>query len=79
MHAAYEKVLVEIAESLHTSRNILVALFALQSWKSFVRCWMRAVVTLVDPKGSSDVSDKSTKVAQDIFKVHIRNLDLITL
>lgn len=40
---------------------------------------MRAVATLVDAKGSSDVSDKSTKVAQDIFKVHIRNLDLITL
>nr|CAD1842905.1 unnamed protein product [Ananas comosus var. bracteatus] len=72
VHAAYEKVLVEIAESLHTSRNILVALFAFQSWKSFVRCWMRAVVTLVDPKGSSDVSDKSTKVAQDIFKIICR-------
>ncbi|XP_010936627.1 protein RST1 isoform X1 [Elaeis guineensis] len=68
LHSVYEKTLLEIAESLHTSRNILFALLALQSWKPFIHHWMRAVVILTDAKTSSDALDKSSRAASNIFK-----------
>ncbi|KAK7356865.1 hypothetical protein VNO80_16145 [Phaseolus coccineus] len=42
VHTGYEIALVEVAASLQLSRNILLALMALQSWKGFVRRWMKA-------------------------------------
>ncbi|XP_072999773.1 protein RST1 isoform X2 [Typha latifolia] len=69
VHAAYEKALVEIAESLHTSRNIVLALLALQSWKCFIDRWMKAVVMLAEAKGPSNVLDESSKAANNIFKI----------
>ncbi|XP_038982948.1 protein RST1 isoform X2 [Phoenix dactylifera] len=68
LHSVYEKTLLEIAESLHTSRNILFALLALQSWKPFIHHWMGAVAIHTDAKGSSDGLDKSSRAASDIFK-----------
>jgi len=59
---------VEIAESMYVSRNIVVALLALQSWKSFVSNWMQAVVALLDTKDSSKLN-KAMKAANDIFKI----------
>lgn len=59
---------MEMAESMFISRNIVVALLALHSWKSFVSHWMQAVVTLLDTKESSKLN-KPLKAANDIFKV----------
>ncbi|PNT70012.1 hypothetical protein BRADI_2g04280v3 [Brachypodium distachyon] len=68
LHAAYEQALVEMAESIYISRNIMVALLALHSWKSFVSHWMQAVVALLDIKESSKLN-KPLKAANDIFKI----------
>jgi hypothetical protein len=68
VHAAYEQALVEMAESMFISRNIVVALLALHSWKSFVSHWMQAAVALLDTKESTKLN-KPLKAANDIFKV----------
>ncbi|XP_020405686.1 protein RST1 isoform X4 [Zea mays] len=68
VHSAFEQAFVEIAESMYVSRNIVVALLALQSWKSFVSNWMQAVVALLDTKDSSKLN-KAMKAANDIFKI----------
>lgn len=68
VHAAYEQALVEMAESMFISRNIVVALLALDSWKSFVSHWMQAVVALLGTKESS-MLNKPLKAANDIFKI----------
>lgn len=70
VHSAFEQAFVEIAESMYVSRNIAVALLALQSWKTFVSNWMQAVVALLDIKESSKLN-KAMKAANDIFKVYI--------
>ncbi|WOL02957.1 protein RST1 isoform X1 [Canna indica] len=67
LHTAYENALLEILESLYVSRNIFIALLALQSWKPFMHRWLRAVVVLAEAKSSSK-SDKSSKAANDILK-----------
>ncbi|MED6107816.1 hypothetical protein PIB30_017705 [Stylosanthes scabra] len=59
--------LVEIASSLQLSRNILLALMALQSWKGFVRRWMKAYIVSYDTKAQG-VLDKMSKAASDILK-----------
>lgn len=68
VHAAYEQALVEMAESMYISRNMVVALLALHSWKSFVSNWMQAVIACLDTKESSKLN-KASKAADDIFKV----------
>ncbi|KAF6157441.1 hypothetical protein GIB67_004379 [Kingdonia uniflora] len=68
LHAAYENALVEIAESLHLSRNLLIAQLSLQSWITFMQRWMKAVITLLGSKVPSNASDKTTKAADDILK-----------
>ncbi|KAF7819538.1 protein RST1 isoform X1 [Senna tora] len=68
VHAGYVNAMVEIAASLQLSRNILVALMALQSWKSFMRRWMRACIFSYDAKAQSAVLDKTSKAASDILK-----------
>jgi len=70
VHSAFDQAFVEIAESMYMSRNIAVALLALQSWKSFVSNWMQAVVSLLDIKEPSKLN-KAMKAANDIFKVYI--------
>lgn len=69
IHASFEKALMEIAESLPLSRNILIALLALDSWKTFIRQWMKAMVTSADAKGSSIELDNGLKIAGDILKI----------
>ncbi|KAJ4973244.1 hypothetical protein NE237_006418 [Protea cynaroides] len=68
LHTSYENVLVEVAESLQLSRNILVALLSIQSWKPFLQRWMRAAFMFVDTKMQSSVLDKTSKIANDILK-----------
>ncbi|KAJ6965744.1 hypothetical protein NC652_003584 [Populus alba x Populus x berolinensis] len=67
-HAGYECALVEIAASLQLSRNIFTALLSLQSWKSFMRRWIRANISSLDAKAPSVSLDKTSKAATDILK-----------
>ncbi|KAI8028996.1 Protein RST1 [Camellia lanceoleosa] len=69
VHAKYENALVEIAASLQLSRNILIALLSLQSWKPFMQRWLRACVTFLDAKAPSTVLDKTSKAANGILKI----------
>ncbi|CAL5325285.1 unnamed protein product [Camellia sinensis] len=69
VHAKYENALVEIAASLQLSRNILIALLSLQSWKPFIQRWLRACVTFLDAKAPSTVLDKTSKAANGILKI----------
>ncbi|XP_039143794.1 protein RST1 isoform X3 [Dioscorea cayenensis subsp. rotundata] len=68
LHTTYENALLEIAEALNLPRNILFALLSIQSWKPFLHHWMRAAITLTE-KVSSKSSEKSSRAANDIFKV----------
>ncbi|XAR51899.1 hypothetical protein NMG60_11006692 [Bertholletia excelsa] len=68
VHAKYENVLVEIASSLQLSRNIIIALLSLQSWKPFMESWMRSCVTFLDAKAPSTVN-KTSKAANGILKI----------
>ncbi|KAK4603584.1 hypothetical protein RGQ29_012198 [Quercus rubra] len=71
-HAEYENAMVEIAASLQLSRNIFVALLALQSWKPFMQRWIRADILYFDAKSPTIILDKSSKAANDILKSMIR-------
>ncbi|XVF58012.1 hypothetical protein PTKIN_Ptkin07bG0028200 [Pterospermum kingtungense] len=71
-HSGYEDMMVQLATSLQLSRNIFVALLSLQSWKAFVRRWMRANILSIDSKVSAIVSDKTSKAANDILKSMMR-------
>ncbi|KAL5152789.1 Protein RST1 [Glycine soja] len=75
VHAGYENALVEVAASLQLSRNILLALMALQSWKGFMRRWMKAYTLSYDAKAQSSVLDKTSKAASDILKSMIAIAD----
>lgn len=70
VHEAYETALLDLAESLHVPRNLAVALLVMQSWKVFLDHWLNAAVNANVKNISSDVSDKTRKAANDIFKVH---------
>ncbi|XP_038703770.1 protein RST1 isoform X2 [Tripterygium wilfordii] len=72
VHSEYENALVEIAASLQLSRNIFVALLSLQSWKSFMRRWMRANTLSLDAKVTPITLDKTSRAANDIMKRIIR-------
>ncbi|XVE84015.1 hypothetical protein DITRI_Ditri16bG0134800 [Diplodiscus trichospermus] len=71
-HSGYEDMMVQTAASLELSRNIFVALLSLQSWKAFVRRWMRANILSIDAKVSVVISDKTSKAANDILKSMMR-------
>ncbi|XP_012483835.1 protein RST1 [Gossypium raimondii] len=71
-HSGYEDIMVQIAASLQLSRNIFVALLSLESWKAFVRRWMRANILSIDAKASVVVSDKTSKAANSILKSMMR-------
>ncbi|KAK9067315.1 hypothetical protein SSX86_014641 [Deinandra increscens subsp. villosa] len=75
LHGRYENALVEIAASLQLSRNIIVALLSLQSWKPFLHRWLQCCVTLMDVKASSSVLDITSKAADDILKCMIQKAE----
>nr|XP_043615297.1 protein RST1 [Erigeron canadensis] len=68
LHAKYEMALVEIAASLQLSRNMIVALLSLQSWKPFLQHWLHACIKLLDIKAPTSVLDTTSKAADDILK-----------
>ncbi|KAM3286727.1 protein RST1 isoform X1 [Capsicum chacoense] len=68
VQAKYEASLADIATSLQLSRNILIAILSLQSWKPFMQRWMRAHILLLDAKLQTAVLDKTPKAAMEILK-----------
>lgn len=70
VHTRYENAVVEIAASLQLSRNILLALLSLQSWKPFMQRWMRANISSFNAKAPTTILDKTSKAANAILKVH---------
>lgn len=72
VHRRYESALVEISASLQLSRNSLIALLSMQSWKPFMQRWMKDCVTLLGVKPSSTVLDKSVEIANSILKIIMR-------
>lgn len=77
MHAKYEDAALEISASLPLSRNIMLALLSLQSWKPFMQRWLRSSIVVLESKEHSTVLDKTLKAASGILKVHCTPLSLI--
>nr|GMD91029.1 protein translocase subunit SECA2, chloroplastic isoform X2 [Ipomoea batatas] len=55
----YKNAVVEIADSLQLSRNVLIALLALQSWKPFMQRWIKAHIMLLDTKCLIEIAERS--------------------
>ncbi|KAK4774399.1 hypothetical protein SAY86_009334 [Trapa natans] len=66
--AEYENVFLDIAASLQLWRNSFLALLSLQSWKSFMQGWIKAKTLSSDGKGSSTVSERTSKAASNILE-----------
>lgn len=71
--AEYDNAFVDIATSLQLSRNSFLALLSLQSWKSFMQGWIRAKTLSSGNKGSSSVSDRTSKAASNILEVRFHS------
>lgn len=74
MHSIYEDATLEISASLLLSRNILLALLALQSWKPFMERWLRSSIMVLEAKAHRPMLDKTVKAATDILKVQCTRL-----
>ncbi|XP_056699417.1 protein RST1 isoform X3 [Spinacia oleracea] len=66
--AKYHNMLKDVAASLYLSRNIVIALISLQSWKSFMQNWLNEYTSTLDVKASSTPLDKISKAAHNILK-----------
>ncbi|XP_022989080.1 protein RST1 isoform X1 [Cucurbita maxima] len=67
-HASYVDAMCEIAESLQLSRNIVMALLALESWKAFMERWLKSEVFSFDVRDTAVISEKTCKAANAILK-----------
>lgn len=74
MHSIYEDASLEISASLLLSRNILLALLSLQSWKPFMERWLRSSIMVLEAKAHRTVLEKTLKAATDILKVQCTRL-----
>ncbi|KAH9602275.1 hypothetical protein KSS87_015436 [Heliosperma pusillum] len=63
----YHNIVKDVSGSLHLSRNTLLALLSLQSWKSLMKRWLKDY-NCVLVKASSTVFDRTSKAANDILK-----------
>ncbi|KAL1537101.1 protein RST1 isoform X1 [Salvia divinorum] len=72
VHSKYENAAVEISGSLLLSRNILLALLSLQSWKPFMERWLRSSIMVLEAKAHLTVLDKTSKAATDMLKILTR-------
>lgn len=70
MDAKYEDAALEISASLLLSRNILLALLSLQSWKPFMQRWLKSSIMVLESKEHGSILDKTLKAASGILKVH---------
>ncbi|GLJ05985.1 hypothetical protein SUGI_0029950 [Cryptomeria japonica] len=67
--AKYKDALMENAEGIQLSRNIFLALLSLQSWLSFMRCWLRAKIMVFEAEGVCDGLEQITlKAAKSILQ-----------
>ncbi|KAL9254781.1 RST1-like protein [Drosera capensis] len=64
----YASAMKEITISLQLSRNVIMALISLQSWKPFMQRWLSAYLSFLDKDPSSKTLDKTSKAANDILK-----------
>lgn len=69
MNVEFEDAFLETVSSLKLSRNILIALISIQSWKPFMRRWMKVQLMLRETKAHSSMLDKSSNAATYILKV----------
>ncbi|KAL0351037.1 UNVERIFIED_CONTAM: protein RST1 [Sesamum radiatum] len=69
VHAKYEDAVVDICASLQLSRNCLLALLSVQSWKPFMQRWLRSCTMVLEAKEDRALLDKTSKAANDILKV----------
>ncbi|XP_038904942.1 protein RST1 isoform X2 [Benincasa hispida] len=67
-HTSYENAMCEIGESLQLSRNIAMALLALESWKAFMERWLKSEVLSTDDRDTAVISEKTSKAANEILK-----------
>ncbi|XP_011098433.1 protein RST1 [Sesamum indicum] len=72
VHAKYEDTVVEICASLQLSRNSLLALLSVQSWKPFMQRWLRSCTMVDEAKADRALLDKTSKAANDILKTLTR-------
>lgn len=68
-HASYENAMCELAESLQLSRNIVMAVLALESWKAFMERWLKSEILSFDVRDTAVISEKTCKAANEILKV----------
>lgn len=61
----------EIGDSLQLSRNIAMALLALESWKAFMERWLKSEVLSSDVRDTVVISEKTSKAANEILKVPV--------
>ncbi|GAB2284260.1 hypothetical protein Dimus_018726 [Dionaea muscipula] len=71
----YANAMREIATSLQLSRNVVIALLSLQSWKLFMQHWLRAYISSVDKDVSSNILDKTSTAANGIMKTVLKMAD----
>ncbi|KAL0331937.1 UNVERIFIED_CONTAM: protein RST1 [Sesamum calycinum] len=72
VHAKYEDAVVDICASLQLSRNCLLALLSVQSWKPFMQRWLRSCTMVLEAKEDRALLDKTSKAANDILKTLTR-------
>ncbi|KAL0344027.1 UNVERIFIED_CONTAM: protein RST1 [Sesamum angustifolium] len=72
VHAKYEDAVVDICASLLLSRNCLLALLSVQSWKPFMQRWLRSCTMVLEAKEDRALLDKTSKAANDILKTLTR-------
>ncbi|KAE8651262.1 protein RST1 isoform X2 [Cucumis sativus] len=72
-HTSYENAMREIGDSLQLSRNIAMALLALESWKAFMERWLKSEVLSSDVRDTVVISEKTSKAANEILKriIHV--------
>uniref|UniRef100_A0A803MT51 DUF3730 domain-containing protein n=1 Tax=Chenopodium quinoa TaxID=63459 RepID=A0A803MT51_CHEQI len=70
--AKYHNMLKQVSASLYLSRNILIALLSLQSWKSFMQNWLHKYTSVLVVKASTSPLDKISEAANIILKCMIK-------
>ncbi|XP_057788654.1 protein RST1 isoform X2 [Salvia miltiorrhiza] len=72
VNSKYEDAALEISGSLLLSRNTLLALLSMQSWKPFMERWLRSSIMVLEAKAYLTMLDKTSKAATDILKILTR-------
>ncbi|XP_057515701.1 protein RST1 isoform X2 [Amaranthus tricolor] len=68
LFSEYYNMLMAVAASLYLSRNVVIALLSLHSWKTLMKNWLMDYASIIDVKASSTPSDRMSKAANKILK-----------